>query len=183
MVPVTLDLILISTGVGILAALLVVPVSLRFNSSEKQLIVRWLGFSIRKKYVTAKPGKPGKKISWKGWLFRTLGQLVLEDRTLACDMVSRLFRPFVSMIRSVSLRDIEATFSVPDPMWNGLLHGVLANMSTKNVHLSMNFENVTSIRGSIRFYPYRVLMEVLRLLPRLPYRRIIRAALSRKKLS
>jgi len=181
-VTVTLGLILISTGVGILA-LLLVPVSLRFDSREKQLIVRWLGFSIKKKYVPEKPGKPGEEVPRRGWLFRTMGQLIMEDRTLACDMVPRLFRSVVSVIRSVSVRDMEATFSVPDPMWNGLLHGVLANMSTKNAHLSMNFENVNYIRGSIHFYPYRVLREVAGLLIRLPYRRMIRGALSRKKLS
>ena len=174
--------VIITTGAGILA-LLLAPVSLRFDSRENQLMIRWLGFSLTKKQLRGKPRKPEEKVGRRGWVARTMRRLLLEDKTFTLKMVHRLFRPAVSVIRSVSVSDMEGTFSVPNPLWNGLLHGVLANVRIKNTRLSMNFEHVNYVKGYLRFYPYKVLRETPGLLIRLPYGRIIRILLSHREVS
>jgi len=177
-----LVLIFIATGVGILA-LLLAPVSLRFDSRENQMMIRWVGLSLKRKHPQEKPRKPGAKVGRRGWLARAMGHLLLEDRAFTLKMVRRLFRPMISVIRSVSVCDVEGTFSLPDPLWNGLLYGVLANVRIKNIRLSMNFEHINYVKGCLQFYPYKVLREAPGLLIRLPYGRIIRILLSHRDVS
>jgi len=178
-----------------IAALLSIPVSLRFDSTQRSLHVGWMGLSFTKSLArkrlepskevpvtrkeTEKPKEKPKKTK-KGKI-SVAGKLLLKERELTIELFQRGYRPILDLFRSVSIREMEASISTPDPMWNGVLAGIFASVPLKDVKLSANFQNVNYVRGSLQVHPYRVVKIAAGLLIRLPYRRIIKTLLSIKK--
>ncbi len=169
-------IILLTLTVAILGFLLI-PVSLRFDSTEKSLTVRWMSLSVTKTLGREKPRRPKEK----KWTLKAFGRGLLKDRYLFAELLQKGYRTVIDLVRSVSIREMEATFSTPDPLWNGVLWGVFANIHLENVSLSMNFQNINSVRGWLQFHPYRIIKVAVGLLIRLPYLRIIRTASSIKR--
>lgn len=166
---------------GVLAVLLI-PVSVRFDSSQKSLTVVWMGLSWSKRLSREKLRRPGQRPEKEKWL--TPGRVfrcMLKDGHLALELLQKLHRPLMHLLRSVSIRKIEASFSTPDPMWNGVLYGVIANIHRENVKLSVNFQEINYLRACLQVQPYRVLNTAIALVLRLPCRRIIRAIVDIKK--
>jgi hypothetical protein len=176
-----LCIILLALLSGILIFLMI-PVSLGFDSVQKCLTVRWLRFSVTKRLGEEKPRglkeKPKRK---KKRVVKAIGRLLLRDRYLFLKLLHEGYRSVIDILRSVSIRELEANLSTPDPMWNGVLWGVFANIHFENVTLATNFQNINYVRGRLQFYPYRIVRVAAGLLVRLPYRRIIRTALTIKK--
>ena len=79
-------------------------------------------------------------------------------------------------VRTLSFRDSEVSFSLPDPMWNGMLYGILTNIQLQNVSLSVNFEQRNYAKLWVTAYPYRVAWKLAALLIRLPYLNLLRFA-------
>jgi len=141
-----------------------------------------MGLSVEKRLSRKKPRrsveKPERK---KKRNIKAIGLRLAKDRDLILELFQKGYRSMIDVLRSVSNQEIEATFSTPDPMWNGVLYGILTNIHFENVNLSMNFQNINYIRGCLQFHPYKIVKVSLGLLIRLPYRRIIRTALYIKK--
>lgn len=173
--------VLLGISVGILA-LLLIPISFRLDSSQRSLTVGWMGLSVTRRLGRKKARRPEEKPEKKKRrTIKAIGRLLLKDKYLILELLQKLYRPLLCMLRSASIREIEAKFSTPDPLWNGVLYGIIANIHHKNVKLSVNFQNINYLRGCFQIYPYRVVNAVTGLLIRLPYRRISRAVLSVKK--
>ena len=174
-------IILLAISLGILVFLLT-PVSLRFDSTQKYLNVEWMGLSITKSIGRKKPGRPKEKAEKeKKGKIKALGLRLLRDRGLIFELLQKGYRSMIDLLQSVSIREIEATFSTPDPVWNGVLYGIFTNIHFENVNLSMNFQNINYVRVWGQFYSYKIVKVGAGLLIRLPYRRIIRTALYTKK--
>ncbi len=180
-----------------LAIPFLIPVSLRFDSTQRFLGVRWIGISFtknlaRKRLKRSKEvpvigekieepkEKPEKKKREK---IRAGGKLLLKERELTFELLQRGYHSILDLVRSVSIRELEGSFSTTDPMWNGVLAGILTQIHVRNVNLSANFQNLNYVRGSLQVRPYRVVKIAGGLLIRLPYRKIIKALLSIRKSS
>ncbi len=99
-----------------------------------------------------------------------------QKRDLVWELLNRLGRFVLEVLRTLSFRDSEATVSLPDPMWNGVLYGVLTNIHLENVDLSVNFEQRNYAKIWVTVYPYRLALQLADLLIRLPLLNIIRFA-------
>lgn len=163
---------------------LLTPVSLEFDTAKKSLHVGWMGVNLRIRLGRRKPARskagPERKKKSRA---RAIGLYLFEERDLIFELFRKACRPLVNLLRSVSIRNVEGSFSTPDPMWNGVLYGICFNLPLENVHLSANFENINYLRGAVQFYPYKIVETAVPLLIWLPYRRIIRAFLFIRKSS
>jgi hypothetical protein len=166
-------------GLLILAA----PISLGYDTGEPWLRIRWLGLTLKKSFAAKKPQKKSKnkksqKRQKRGWaVFLRLW----EKRDLCLELFQRVWGFFLGVFRTLSFRDSEAEVSLPDPMWNGLLSGVLNTIHLENVSLSVNFENRNYAKIRVTVYPYRVIHQVTAFVLRLPYLRLLRFACDLKK--
>ena len=165
-----------------LLVLLMVPIKLRFDSRQRRLTVHWMGLSATRRLGGKKPRVTEEKGEReKRRIIKTVGRLFLKDKYLIFELLLRVYRPFVYLLRSVSVRELDASFSTPDPMWNGVLFGIANNVHHKNVRLSVNFQGINYLRGCFEIRPYRLLHATISMLVRLPYRRIIRNILGMRK--
>lgn len=163
--------------------ILAVPISLGYDSVENWFQVRWLGLTITRRLgqekpikIKQKPGtKPGK-IKGSAIMPRLWRQPELVTR-----LIHRLGRFALEVCRTLSFRDSEASFSLPDPMWNGVLYGVLSNIHLQEVNLSVNFEQRNYAKIWVTVYPHRLARQLAVLLIRLPYLHIIRFAWDLKR--
>lgn len=172
-------IVLLVLFMGILASLMI-PVSVRFDSTEKYFNVDWMSLSLTRLLRRKGPRRPREKPEKKRHII-AIGRFLLRDRNLGLEIFQRGYRSVTEMVQSVSIREMEANLSTPDPMWNGVLSGVFANIELENVSLSTNFQNINSVKGRLQVYPYKIIKVVTGFLVRLPYRRIIKAALHTKK--
>jgi hypothetical protein len=158
--------------------ILTVPISLGYDSAEKWFQVKWLGLTLTRRLGGEQPEKIRRKTSQK------LGKLkpgailprLWQQRELVTALIARLGRFVLEVCRTLSFRDSEATVSLPDPMWNGVLYGVLTNIQLKHVNLSVNFENRNYAKLWVTAYPYRLAWKLAALLFRLPYLNLLRFA-------
>jgi hypothetical protein len=162
--------------------ILALPVSLRYDSSEKGLRVRWLGLTITRGAGREKPGKPGKKKTGKkkGRGSANLG-LWWRRRELVKELIGQALEFAWEAGRTLTFRDSAATFSLPDPMWNGMLSAVLLNVNLPNINLSVNFQDRNYAKIWVIIYPYRVLGKLAVFLCQLPYLRLARLAWDLKR--
>ena len=165
-------------------AFLLTPVSLEFDTVKKSLHVGWMGIYLRIRLDRRKPGRlkaqPARK---KKSYAKTIGLYLVEESDLIFELVRKVRQPLMRLLESISIRNIEASLSTPDPLWNGVLHGICCNLPLENVNLSANFRNINYCKGKLQLYPYRIVQTAVPLLIGLPYRRIIRAFLSIRKSS
>ncbi len=161
-------------GIVILAA----PISLGYNSAEKWFKLKWLGLTITRRLGREKPKKTTRKTSQKPGKIKggAIMPRLWRQRELVTELITRLGRFSLEVCRTLSFRDSEASLSLPDPMWNGVLYGVLTNIQLQNVNLSVNFENRNYAKLWVTAYPYRVAWKLAALLIRLPYLNLLRFA-------
>lgn len=162
--------------------ILAAPLSLGYDSLEKRLKVRWLGLRITRGLGRAKPKKSPKSTTGKK---KPRGPFALRpiwrQRDLVRELIQKVLGFALEVCRTLSFRDSEATFSLPDPMWNGMLYGVLSNINLQNVNLSLNFEQQNYAKIWVTVYPYRVVQKLAVFLLHFPYLRTIRLAWDLKK--
>lgn len=156
--------------------ILAVPISLGYHSAEKWFRVKWLGLTITRRLGREKPAKITKKIASKKNKSRGIGKRLWQHRELMEGLIIRLGRFALEVGRTLSFRDSAAAVSLPDPMWNGVLYGVLTNIRLENVDLSVNFENHNFARIWVTVYPHRVAPKLAVLLLQLPYVNLLRFA-------
>jgi hypothetical protein len=174
-------MVVLAILIGVLV-LLMAPIKLRFDSRQKRLTFHWMGLSATRKLRREKLGETQEEGEReKGRIIKTVGRLFLKDRYLTLELLLKAYRPFVYLLRSVSVRELEASFSTPDPMWNGVLFGIVNNIHHKNARLSVNFQGINYLRGCLEIRPYRLLHATISMLVHLPYRRIIRTILGIRK--
>lgn len=166
--------------------LLVAPVSLGYNSLEKWLKVRWLGVTITRGLGREKPKKPKKpKKIPQGLKAKTSSsgdiRLLWRQRDLVRELIQKLLRLALEVCRTLSFRDSEATFSLPDPMWNGMLYAVLINIKVQEANLSVNFEARNYAKIWVTLYPYRVAQKLAVFLLYFPYLRTLKLAWGLKR--
>jgi hypothetical protein len=167
----------------IVTLILAAPVSLGYRSPGKWLTLRWLGMTFTRELGQEKPGKPRKSGTGKK-KGRTLANLrvLWQARDLVRELIGKLLKFAWELCRTLDFRNSEATFSLPDPMWNGMLAAVLLNLQVQNIDLSVNFEERNYAKIWVTIYPYRVLGKVAVFLCRLPYVGLVRLAWDLKKL-
>lgn len=174
-------IIVLAIFLGILVILLT-PVSLGFDSTQQNLTVRWMNLSITKRLEKKRPRRPEEKPQREKKRFiKTVGLRLLKDRGLFLELFHKGCHSMIDVLRSVCIREVEATFSTPDPLWNGVFYGILNNIHLKNVSLTMNFQNINYVRGWLQIHPYKIVKVVAGLLIRLPYRRIIKIVFFAKR--
>jgi hypothetical protein len=180
----------------LIAVALFVPLVCLIDSGTWQLRVRWLaaleywrplpgakgetGLSIAGKSI----GLPGRRTRRKGaprtprksratvgrFLRRCLGSPSIR-RALA----KRLPELWRGIRSSVSLTRRQIRVSLPDPAWNGMLAGWLAQTGGSRASaLSINFVGENTVLLEVRVYPYRIAEALLVFLARLPYRALVR---------
>jgi len=158
------------------------PVSLEFDTVKRSLHVGWMCVDHRmrlgRQKLARSRAKPERK---KKSHAKAIGLYLFEERDLIFELFRKARRPLVKLLQSVSIRNVEGSFSTPDPLWNGVLYGICFNLPLENVHLSANFENINYVKGVVQFYPYKLVETGVPLLIGLPYRRIIRAFLAIRK--
>ncbi|MDD5643245.1 MAG: hypothetical protein PHX53_16455 [Syntrophales bacterium] len=169
-------------GLLLVTIILALPVSLRYDSSEKGLRVRWLGLTFTTKAGKKKPEKTQKKDTAKKKRrgFANLG-LLWQRRELVKELIGKALGFVWEVGRTLAFRDSAATLSLPDPMWNGMLSAVLLNVNLQNINLSVNFEDRNYAKIRVTIYPYRVLGKLAVFLYRLPYLRLARLAWDLKR--
>jgi hypothetical protein len=159
-------------------ALLAVPVSLGYDSTARWFQVNWLGLTITRRLGQKKPEKIRPKTTKKPK--KHYGRAILprlwRQRELVTELITQLGRFGLEVVRTLSFRDSVASFSLPDPMWNGVLYGVLCNFHLKEVYLSVNFEQRNYAKIWVTVYPHRLARQLAGLLLRLPLLNIIRFA-------
>lgn len=157
--------------------ILAVPVSLGYDSSQKWFKVNWLGLTITKRLGKEKSKKP-RKITEKEKKIHglDLAERLWQRRELAAELIRKVGRFGVGVLRTLRFLDSEVGFSLPDPMWNGMLYGILTNVQLQNVSLSVNFEQRNYAKLWVTAYPYRVAWKLAALLIRLPYLNLLRFA-------
>lgn len=170
---------------------LAAPVSLGYDSPEKRLRVGWLGLKVTRRLGREKPAKPkkpkkpkriseglteGKKAPGFGVM-----RLLWRQRDLVRELIRRLLGLVLEICRTLSFRDSEATISLPDPMLNGMLSGVLHNIDVQEANLSVNFEERNYAKIRVTVYPYRVVGKLAVFLLDFPYIRTIRLAWAMRK--
>jgi hypothetical protein len=129
-----------------------------------------------------RPAKPPKRdtAKKKGPGFAGL-RLLWRRRDLVKELMGKLLRLAGEVYRTLSFRDSEATLSLPDPMWNGILSAVLLNVQVPHLDLAVNFEDRNYAKIMVDIYPYRVLGKLAVFLLHLPYMRLARLAWDLKK--
>jgi len=162
--------------------ILAAPLSLGYDSLEKWLKVRWLGLTITRRLGQEKPKKFSRRAAGKK---KTGAPLAMRPLWRQRDLVRELIRKLAGFAwevgRTLTFRDSEATFSLPDPMWNGMLYAVISNINVQDVNLSVNFEQRNYAKIWVTLYPYRILPKLAVFLCHLPYGRTIRLAWDLKK--
>jgi hypothetical protein len=158
--------------------ILAVPVSLGYHSTERWFRVKWLGLTITRRLGRKKPEASHKKRASKlrKHKGRPIWGRLWQQRELVVELSRLLGRFVLDAGRTLSFRDSEAAVSLPDPMWNGVLYGVLTNIELENVDLSVNFENHNFARIWVTVYPHRVARKLTVLLIHLPYLNLLRFA-------
>ena len=170
-------------GVLLLAlVILAVPISLGYDSVEKWFQVRWLGLTITRRLGQEKPEKIREKTAKKKNYGRAIMARFWQKRDLVLQLLPQLGRFGLEVVRTLSFRDSVASFSLPDPMWNGIIYGVLCNLHLKEVNLSVNFVQRNYARIWVTVYPYRVARQLAVLLLHLPYLQMLRFAWDLKHL-
>ncbi len=161
---------------------LFIPLSLRFDTAKKSLQVGWMGVDLKIRLDRRKPARSKKEPERrKKFKAKAIGLYLVEERDLIFELVQKARRPLLRLLRSVSIRNVEGSFSTPDPLWNGVLYGIFFNLPLEKFHLSANFENINYVKGEVQLYLYKIVEAAVPLLIGLPYRRIIRAFLSIRK--
>lgn len=160
------------------------PVSLEFDTAKKSLHAGWMGVDLKIRLDRRKPARskaePERK---KKSHAKAIGLYLFEESDLIFELLRKARRPLMRLLQSVSIRNIEASLSTPDPLWNGVLYGICFNFPLENVHLSANFNDINYVKGELQLYPYKIVETAVPLLIGLPYRRIIRVFLSIRKSS
>jgi hypothetical protein len=159
------------------------PVSLEFDTVKKSFRVGWRGVDLRIRLDRRKPARskaePERK---KKSHAKAIGLYLFEESDLIFELIRKARRPLMRLLQSVSIRNIEGSFSTPDPLWNGVLYGICCfSLPLEHVHLSANFKDINYVKGELQLYPYKIVETAVPLLIGLPYRRIIRAFLSIRK--
>ncbi len=164
------------------AVILAAPISLRYNSGEPGIRVKWLGLTVTSRLGVGKPKKLKKAAIRKS---RVSGGRMLRrlwrQRELFWELTCQAKRFIFGVYRTLDFRDSEATLSLPDPMWNGLLYAVVTNLPLNSLSLSVNFENRNYAQIRVRVFPYRVAGKLAAFLLNLPYIRILRFAWDLKR--
>ena len=157
--------------------ILAVPISMGYDSVEKRFQVRWLGLTITKRLAARKPPE-SRKIAPKQRKIHgpTVMARFWQKRDLVAELLNQLGHFGLEVVSTLSFRDSVASFSLPDPMCNGVLYGVLCNFHLQEVNLSVNFEQRNYAKIWVTVYPHRLARQLAVLLIRLPYLHIMRFA-------
>jgi hypothetical protein len=157
--------------------LLAAPISFGYDSTERRVKLAWLGLTITRR-LKGERREPAPQKTKKRWKTRGLAMMrrLCQGRDLVWDLLDRVGRFGFEIFRGLSFRNSEVRISLPDPMWNGLLFAVAANLQLKEMNLSVNFDNRNYAKVWVTAYPFRVVRALASLLIRLPYLRLLRLA-------
>jgi hypothetical protein len=157
--------------------ILLAPITLKYNSAESRFQVKWLGLTFTKRLGEEKPRKIRKKArkKWQVYGSATAGSL-WRHRDLLRKLFHQVWQFLLDVWRTLVFRECEAAISLPDPMLNGLLYGMLINTPLPQAGLWVNFEQRNYARIAVTVYPYRVAGKFIVMLFHLPYLKMLRLA-------
>jgi hypothetical protein len=94
----------------------------------------------------------------------------LADSVIRRSLAKQLARLWRGFWRSLVLTRIHSRLSLPDPAFNGMLLGALAQAGSRlNSRFSVNFIDENSLFLEMRVYPHRLVKTVFLFLTGLPY--------------
>ncbi|HVB99539.1 MAG TPA: hypothetical protein VNJ12_09465 [Candidatus Dormibacteraeota bacterium] len=150
-----------------------------FPPAEGKAELRFAGKSLslparraKRKRRPAAPGprKAGKRATAARFLRRCLCQP--EVRRILVKRIGRLAK---GMLRSVAWTGRQVNLSLPDPAWNGMLAGWLAQRhGGRGSAVRVNFTGENELFLEVRVYPYRIATALLIFSAGLPYRALLR---------
>jgi hypothetical protein len=187
-------------GVLLMAAALFSPLVITIDSANRQLRVRWLaaleywrplpwaegkaGIGIAGKAIRLPARRGTRKRERKSGIGKTrknrarVGRFLrscLGEPSIRLALSRRLGGLWRGMRRSVTLTCREISVSLPDPAWNGMLAGGLAQSSGIRISaMRVNFTGENGVFLEARLYPHRIARALLLFLIGLPYRAIFR---------
>jgi len=156
------------------------PVRLRYDSDDKRLRATWLGLSYTRHFGTKEP-RQQKPEATPTRSRQPTARRLWQDRDLVAQVCRELWTALKALCRVATFQGTEASVSLPDPMWTGVVSGLLAAVRVDQLRLSANFENVNYARIRVRFRPYQFLWILAAAAMRLPCVRILRTVRSIRK--
>jgi hypothetical protein len=190
-------------ALDVTAAALFTPFILTIDSGKRQMRIRWLGSLEYWRPLPGTEGEPGLSIAGMSIRFRErrtrqaggeaaasrraapkprndyrrMGRFVrgcLREPSIRVGLVKNLARLWRGIVQSISFTHRQIELSLPDPAWNGMLAGWLAQTSAGRRAIRVNFVGGSSVLLEARLYPYRVAEAFVFFLGRLPYRALLR---------
>jgi hypothetical protein len=178
----------------VLAAFLFVPFVFTIDSERKIFHVHWLLFDLsidlstrsarvgvaghffkKKKKAAPMPPSSGASSplqaeqSEKKRGARSLPQILLSHRALLTDLVQKLIRYLITLLRTFSIRELHLDGSSKDPVVDGICYGAIQGIRIKKVYLSVNFWGENRMVGTFSLRLYRLIVPTMVLLVQLPY--------------
>jgi hypothetical protein len=99
----------------------------------------------------------------------------LLDGNIRSALVRRFRRLPIALWDAVEVSSLHCEVSLPDPALNGMLWGALATVdATSHTWLRCNFMRRNEVRTEVRFYPHRLVKEVLVFSLQFPYRALLK---------
>lgn len=192
---------IVLAALALIALALFSPLVLTIDSANRKLRVRWLaafeysrplpggdgqiGMSIvgmpmshgergaeeKRPRVKVAAHKPQKKRP----RFARFLRRCLREPAIWRAMSAKLRKLWRAARRSARVTRREFSVSLPDPAWNGMLAGCLAQAGNWGSAIHMNFMGRNGVFLEIRLYPYRIAAVLLLFPIGLPYRALYRA--------
>lgn len=197
------SIVLIALGAALLAVLLLTGVALfsplvfTLDSGNWQVRVRWLGAMEYRRPLPGGKGESGlliagrsvglparkarrkpERVGAAGRKYAKAGRFArrcLREPAIR-NVLARKFGELVrGILRSVCFSRRQITVSLPDPAWNGMLAGWLAQCGdSRGMACRINFTGENGVLFVGQLYPYRITKALLLFLAGLPYRMLYR---------
>jgi len=199
----------IALALAVAAGLLVLfsPVVVSVDTDGTQMQVRWMALrcrvslaggrletqasfaglplqgvvaKIKAKVRRSKEKKPGKQEGKRSSAFlRRVLRACAGDAQIRRAVARQTGNLARGVLRSVELSNWESDLSLPDPAWNGMLAGLLAQQQWKHSgkrcrRFGVNFTGENRLQLEARFYPHRTVKALCGFFLGLPYRAIYR---------
>ena len=110
-----------------------------------------------------KDKKKKKSTHWKYYI-----AVLKSEKILVKNVLNSLMLFLGDLFKLIELKNLDGTFSIPDPYYNGLCCAVLAPLTRKNFSLMPNFDGNFHLVSEMLIMPSKVTWRFLRLLFSLP---------------
>jgi hypothetical protein len=168
--------------------LLVAAFHLEIDTRRKRYAVRWLFFSL-----ATDSEKGGLRFGLAGWTFGKRSPektpsteaapsppsrpsklqrffiLLAGEPRLALDLLKKMTRYLVRVVRTFTIALLEGEFSFSDPLLNGVCYGIVCGIEIPKTRIGVNFREENWFQGRFYVRLYRLVIPTALLMATLPY--------------